>query len=48
MAQDVSIDGDVCVLCKKDFVEDDPVCVKEKGLKTLIRVSKEKDHELYR
>ena len=35
-----------CILCKEEFNEDDPaVSVKEKGLKTLIRLSKERDLE---
>ena len=36
---------DTCVLCKKGFVEENPVSVREKGLRTLARVSKEKDQE---
>ena len=39
-----NMSGDVCILCKEGFDEKSPqVTVKQKGLNTLLRVSKEHD-----
>ena len=40
---------EVCILCERDFDNEPAVQVREKGLKTLIRISAERQlHELSR
>ena len=34
---------EVCVLCKENFDDEPPVQVREKGLRTLVRISEERE-----